>query len=35
VFRGLSCSCQEQWRDQLDMESLSFGSLVNFIRWNP
>ena len=35
VFNGLSCSCQEQWRDQLDMESLSFGSLVDFTRWNP
>ncbi len=35
VFRGLSCRCQEQWRDQLDLESLSFGSLVDFTRWNP
>jgi archaeosine synthase beta-subunit len=35
VFNGLSCSCQEQWRDQLDLESLSFGSLVDFTRWNP
>ncbi|HWR63848.1 MAG TPA: archaeosine biosynthesis radical SAM protein RaSEA [Candidatus Thermoplasmatota archaeon] len=35
VFNGLSCSCQEQWRDQLDLESISFGSLVDFTRWNP
>jgi radical SAM enzyme (TIGR01210 family) len=35
VFRALSCDCQEQWRDQLDLESLSFGSLVDFARWNP
>ena len=35
VFNGLSCSCQEQWRDQLDLESLSFGALVDFTRWNP
>jgi len=34
VFRDLSCGCQEQWRDQLDLESLSFGSLVDFTRWN-
>jgi radical SAM enzyme (TIGR01210 family) len=35
VFKDLSCGCQEQWRDQLDLESLSFGSLVDFTRWNP
>ena len=35
VFHGLSCDCQEQWRDQLDLENLSFGSLVDFSRWNP
>ncbi|MCX6662502.1 MAG: archaeosine biosynthesis radical SAM protein RaSEA [Euryarchaeota archaeon] len=35
VFRALCCDCQEQWRDQLDLESLSFGSLVDFARWNP
>jgi radical SAM enzyme (TIGR01210 family) len=35
VFQDLSCSCQEQWRDQLDLESLSFGSQVDFTRWNP
>ena len=35
VFSDLSCSCQEQWQDQLDMESLSFSSLVDFGRWIP
>jgi radical SAM enzyme (TIGR01210 family) len=33
VFSGLSCSCQEQWRDQLASETLSFGSLVDYGRW--
>ena len=35
VFHGLTCDCKEKWRDQLDMENLSFGSLVDFSRWNP
>ncbi len=35
VFQDLSCDCQEHWRDQLDLESLSFGSQVDFSRWNP
>jgi radical SAM enzyme (TIGR01210 family) len=35
VFKDLSCGCQEQWRDQLDLESLSFGSLVDFAGWHP
>ncbi|MFA5102395.1 MAG: archaeosine biosynthesis radical SAM protein RaSEA [Candidatus Thermoplasmatota archaeon] len=35
VFKDLSCRCQDQWRDQLDLENLSFGSLVDFSRWNP
>jgi radical SAM enzyme (TIGR01210 family) len=35
VFQDLSCSCQEQWKDQLELESLSFGSQVDFTRWNP
>jgi radical SAM enzyme (TIGR01210 family) len=35
VFQGLSCGCQEKWRDQLDLEALSFGSLVDFSRWKP
>jgi len=33
VFNGLSCSCQEQWRDQLESETLSFGSLIDYGRW--
>lgn len=35
TLKGLSCSCQEQWRDQLNLESLSFGSIPDFLRWNP
>jgi len=35
VFNALSCDCQEHWRDQLNLEHLSFGSLVDFQRWNP
>ncbi|UCD14628.1 MAG: archaeosine biosynthesis radical SAM protein RaSEA [Thermoplasmatales archaeon] len=30
VFEDLDCKCREQWLDQLDMENLSFGSLVDF-----
>jgi radical SAM enzyme (TIGR01210 family) len=33
VFNGLTCSCQEQWRDQLESEKLSFGSVADFGRW--
>jgi hypothetical protein len=33
VFRSLACSCQEQWRDQLASETLSFGSFVDYGRW--
>ena len=33
VFNDLTCSCQEQWRDQLASETLSFGSLVDYGRW--
>jgi len=35
TLNGLSCDCQEKWRDQLDLERLSFGSIVDFERWNP
>jgi archaeosine synthase beta-subunit len=35
AFHGLTCDCKEKWRDQLDLENLSFGSLVDFSRWNP
>ncbi|MFH1102099.1 MAG: archaeosine biosynthesis radical SAM protein RaSEA [Methanobacteriota archaeon] len=30
VFDGLDCACKEQWRDQLEVEPLSFGSIVDF-----
>jgi len=29
VFNGLDCECKEKWLDQLDIEDLGFGSLVN------
>ena len=29
VFEGLSCSCQEKWLDILEIEDLSFGSIVD------
>jgi archaeosine synthase beta-subunit len=33
VFEGLSCGCKETWMDQLDLESLTFNSCVDFGRW--
>jgi radical SAM enzyme (TIGR01210 family) len=30
VFKNLDCNCREKWLDQLDIENLSFGSLVDF-----
>jgi radical SAM enzyme (TIGR01210 family) len=35
VFHGLTCDCKEKWHDQLDLENLSFGSLVDFSWWSP
>jgi archaeosine synthase beta-subunit len=35
VFHGLTCECKEKWHDQLDLENLSFGSLVDFSWWSP
>ena len=35
VFNDLSCSCQGQWRDQLELEQQTFGSIVDFSRWKP
>lgn len=35
VFQDITCSCEEKWADQLVMEKLSFGSLVDFSGWNP
>ena len=29
IFNGLDCDCKEKWLDQLDIEDLGFGSLVN------
>ena len=29
VFKNLSCECKEKWLDQIDIENLGFGSLVN------
>ena len=29
-FDNLDCECKEKWYDQLDIENLSFGSLVDF-----
>ena len=29
IFKGLDCDCREKWLDQLDIENLGFGSLVN------
>jgi radical SAM enzyme (TIGR01210 family) len=30
IFNDLDCSCKEIWLDQLDIENLCFGSLVDF-----
>jgi radical SAM enzyme (TIGR01210 family) len=32
ALKDLSCNCYEKWRDQLDLEQLSFGSVVDFAR---
>jgi radical SAM enzyme (TIGR01210 family) len=29
VFEGLDCECKEKWLDQLDIEGLSYGSIVD------
>ncbi len=29
IFNNLECECREKWLDQLDIEDLGFGSLVN------
>jgi hypothetical protein len=29
VFEGLDCDCKENWLDQLDIEGLSFGSIID------
>jgi hypothetical protein len=30
VFEGLDCACKQNWLDQLDIENLTFGSIVDF-----
>ncbi|MFH1013108.1 MAG: archaeosine biosynthesis radical SAM protein RaSEA [Thermoplasmatota archaeon] len=35
VFSHVNCSCKEQWYDQLDLESLTFGSIVDFSKGRP
>lgn len=30
VFEDLDCTCKQSWLDQLDIEDLSFGSIVDF-----
>lgn len=35
VLEHLTCDCQDLWRDQLDTEALSFGSCIDFVRWQP
>jgi hypothetical protein len=34
VFEGLDCTCKQRWLDQLDIEDLSFGSIVDFSERN-
>jgi radical SAM enzyme (TIGR01210 family) len=35
VFKALTCDCKETWHNQLDIETLSFGSVVDFSRCTP
>jgi len=30
VFEGLDCICKQNWLDQIDIENLTFGSIVDF-----
>ena len=32
VFDDISCDCKEKWLDQLDIENLGFGSLIDMAR---
>lgn len=32
VFNDLDCECKENWLDQIDIEDLTFGSIVDFSR---
>jgi len=29
IFKNLDCSCKKEWFDQIDIENLGFGSLVD------
>lgn len=35
VFTDLSCDCQDIWRDQLGLEQMTFGAVVDWSRWKP
>ena len=32
VFENLDCACKQNWLDQIDIENLTFGSIVDFSR---
>jgi len=32
IFEKLDCTCKQNWLDQLDIENLTFGSIVDFSR---
>jgi len=32
VLANLSCSCKDQWHDQLELEKMTFGSIVDFSK---
>jgi len=32
IFDGLDCECKDKWLDQLDIESLGFGSLIDMYK---
>jgi radical SAM enzyme (TIGR01210 family) len=34
ALKNLTCSCHKKWRDQLDFEHFSFGSIPDFGRWH-
>ncbi len=33
LFSDLDCSCQKKWQDQMELEDLHFGSLIDTQRW--
>ena len=32
IFDNLNCDCKDRWLDQIDMENITFGSMVDFSR---